>query len=348
MCGSVGASSSRARPAGQHAERLRPVLVARLEQQLQPEAHAEERLVRRDPADDRVDEAGVAEAVHRGRGRPDARDDDRVGAIDRVRVAGDDDLGTGGGQPLLDADEVAGAVVDDRDPGTRVVHPSEPFVEATPSRRGSGSHAVAQRAGEGLERGLGEVVVVAAGAAEVERRAGRPRERFERVLDELERQAADALAAERQVDDRVRPPADVDHGGRERLVHRHRRLAEAADPGPVAERLRERRAEDERDVFDRVVLVDLEVAGRPDLDVEQAVVRERREEVVVEPDPGRDPRQARAVEVERDVDLGLAGAAADADAPRAAVGDVEGAERGRHAWISELSWRAASMSRSFS
>ena len=144
------------------------------------------------------------------------------------------------------------------------------------------------------------------------------------------------------------PPADVDHRGRERFVHRHRRVAEAADPGPVAERLRERRAEHERDVLDRVVLVDIEVAGGPDLEVEQAVVGERREEVVVEADPGRDSRQARPVEVERHVDLGFAGAAADADSPCAAIGDVEGAERGRHAWISELSWRAASMSRSFS
>ncbi len=192
------------------------------------------------------------------------------------------------------------------------------------------------------------MVVVAAGAAEMERRAGRPRERLERVLDELERQAADALAAERQVDDRVWPTTDVDHCARERFVHRHRCLAEAANPGPIAERLRERRSQDERDVFDRVVLVDLEVAGRPDLDVEQAVVRERREEVVVEAHTRRDLRAARAVEIEGDVDLGLARAAADADPARAAIGDVEGAERGRHAWISELSWRAASMSRSFS
>ena len=42
--------------------------------------------------------------------------------------------------------------------------------------------------------------------------------------------------------------------------------------------------EHERDVLDGVVLVHLEVAGRPDLEVEQAVVGERAQEVVVEPD----------------------------------------------------------------
>ena len=79
-------------------------------------------------------------------------------------------------------------------------------------------------------------------------------------------------------------PTDVDHGGR-RAIRPSAPTPRRQRIGPVAERLRECRAEDERDVFDRVVLVDLEVAGGPDLDVEQAVVRERREEVVVEPIP---------------------------------------------------------------
>ena len=67
-----------------------------------------------------------------------------------------------------------------------------------------------------------------------------------------------------------------------------RGVAEAPDPGPVAEGLGERRAEDERHVLDGVVLVDLEVAGRLDGQIEQAVVGERRQEVVVEADTRRD------------------------------------------------------------
>ena len=67
-------------------------------------------------------------------------------------------------------------------------------------------------------------------------------------------------------------------------------MAEPGDPGPVAERLGERRAEDEGDVLDRVVLVDLEVAVGVDRQVEQAVVGERAQEVVVEADAGVDRR----------------------------------------------------------
>ena len=62
------------------------------------------------------------------------------------------------------------------------------------------------------------------------------------------------------------------------------------DPGPVAERLGEGGAEHERDVLDRVVLVDLEVAVGVDREVEQAVVGERAEQVVVEADAGIDRR----------------------------------------------------------
>ena len=52
-------------------------------------------------------------------------------------------------------------------------------------------------------------MVVAAARADVDRGTGRPRERLERVLDELERQASDAVPAEGQVDDGVRATADI-------------------------------------------------------------------------------------------------------------------------------------------
>ena len=116
------------RPAGQHAERLRAVLVTRFEAvagaQDTPRNGLSAAIQR-----DRVDEAGVAQAVHWWRGRTHARDHDRVGSLDGFGFTGDDHLGTGGCQALLDAHEVAGAIVDDGDPG-RVL-----FIRACPSSR---------------------------------------------------------------------------------------------------------------------------------------------------------------------------------------------------------------------
>jgi hypothetical protein len=168
------------------------------------------------------------------------------------------------------------------------------------------------------------------------------------VLDQLQRQRPDPLAAEGQVDNGVRPATDVDDGRGERLVHRHAGLPESMDPGAIAECLAEGDPEDERDVLDRVVLVDLEVAVRRDRQVEEAVMTERREEVVVEPESGRDRRVARAVEPERDGDVGLAGRARDRDSAALAGADRVVPDRGRHASASSRSSPAASIKRSFS
>ena len=68
----------------------------------------------------------------------------------------------------------------------------------------------------------------------------------------------------------VRPAAEVDRARRERLVHRHGRVAVAGDAAAVAERLVERLAEHDADVLGRVVRAGLEVARRLDVEVERA------------------------------------------------------------------------------
>ena len=113
---------------------MAPVLVAALEQELHPEADPEEGAVGGDPVPDRVDEAAPREAGHRRRGRADAGDDEAVGPGQVRRAPHHDHVGARDTERLVDADEVAGAVVDDGD----LRHPRLPFVEATPARRGSG------------------------------------------------------------------------------------------------------------------------------------------------------------------------------------------------------------------
>ena len=102
-----------------------------------------------------------------------------------------------------------------------------------------------------------------------------------------------------------RPEMSIAHI-RERLVHRHRRVAVAADPGAVAERLVERLAERDADVLDRVVGAGLEVAGRLD----HAGRAGRGGRAARACGRGSRPRSTAvdlaAVEVERDADLGLA------------------------------------------
>lgn len=85
-----------------------------------------------------------------------------------------------------------------------------------------------------------------------------------------------------------------------------------------------------------------------DGEVEQAVMGQRADEVVVEPDPGRDRGVAGTVEAERDRDVRFARRAGDGHPTTLARSDGQVAERGGHAGISFASAVAAAMRRSFS
>ena len=80
------------------------------------------------------------------------------------------------------------------------------------------------------------------------------------MLDERGVEGADELDHLRLVVHEVRPAGQVDGRLHQALVERHERVAEAAQPALVAERLAQRLAEREAGVLDRVVGVDLEVA----------------------------------------------------------------------------------------
>ena len=134
------------RPPPEEPQRVRPVLIAAIEQHLEAQTDPQERLACRHPGTDRVHEAVALQARHRrGRGAH-ARHDERVRAAQRLAVAGDRDLRADARERLIDADQVPGAMVDDGDANLSVDprwrrHPSEPLVDATPSRRGSDSQA---------------------------------------------------------------------------------------------------------------------------------------------------------------------------------------------------------------
>ena len=171
------------------------------------------------------------------------------------------------------------------------------------------------------------MVVVPAGAAQVEGRPRRARERLEGVFDELARQGPDLLGPERQVDHGVGATPDIEDRGREGFVHGHACRAEAVDAGPIAQRRRDRGTEDERHILDRVVVVDVEVAGRLDLEIDEGVMSQRGQEVVVEPDAGRDRCLARPVEPDADLDICLPRSPAEGGNASAALGCLERLER---------------------
>ena len=192
MCGRRGASLEHLGPAGQDAEVSAPSSSLPSNSSCSPRQIP--RYGRSARSQPRIGSSRPyrREARHGRAGGADPGHDEPVDAASVGRRAGEDDVGADRLQALADADEVAGAVVDDRDPRP-ARRAARAHLERALERRDARSPRIdlardAQRAAQRLERGLGEVMVVAARAAQVERCAGRSRERFQRVLDQLRRQ----------------------------------------------------------------------------------------------------------------------------------------------------------------
>src|SRR6266511_3389213 len=167
-------------------------------------------------------------------------------------------------------------------------------------------HRVAQAARDALERRLDDVVaVLARQRPHVQRDPGRERERPPELLGQLRVEGADPLGLRVDLVDEERATGQVERHLDERLVERHDRAREPAHAGLVAQRVLERGTEHDADVFDRVVSVDREVAFGIDAQVPAAVLAELLQHVVEERDPGRRARLAGAVDVERELNLGL-------------------------------------------
>src|SRR4051812_17018459 len=122
------------------------------------------------------------------------------------------------------------------------------------------------------------------------------RKPFEEVVDEFGLQIADPRRLYTEIDDSVRPTAKVDRRDRQRLVHRHDEIAGAVDPAPIAQGFRDRFSERDAEVFDGMVLIDVEIALRVDGQIEAAVPREQLEHVVQKPDTGPDLVLTAAIE----------------------------------------------------
>ena len=165
-------------------------------------------------------------------------------------------------------------------------------------------------AGHGLESRLDLVVVVYSGQhGEVEVDLRGKGEGLEEVVEEVGWQATDFAAEEAQVEHGVRPPAQVDRGAGKRFIEGHVGGAGADEPGLIAGSLGEGLAEADADVFDGVVVVDPEVAGAADFEVEHAVFGDVAEHVVEEADPGLGDELPGTIEVQLGINAGLGGAA---------------------------------------
>ena len=101
------------------------------------------------------------------------------------------------------------------------------------------------------------------------------------------------------------PPAQIHDRANERLVHRHIEKSVAADPGLVAKGFGDRLPKQNAGVLDRVVIINLDVALRRQLEIEQTMLGEESEHVVEERNPCGDFGNSRSVEIPGETDFGF-------------------------------------------
>jgi hypothetical protein len=139
--------------------------------------------------------------------------------------------------------------------------------------------------------------------------AGAPRKSVEEVVNEFGLQIAYETRTNFRVNDNGSASAEVDGSNAERFVHGHEEVACSIDSLLVPERAIKSLAEGNADVFDGVVLIDVEVALAGEFEIEAAVPREQLEHVIEESYAGGDLVLARAFDGEREIDLRLRGMA---------------------------------------
>jgi hypothetical protein len=140
MCGSVGAPVQADRSSRQKPERLGVALVAALEEELVAQADPKARPIGPNPFAQRLEQAALAQVGHRRAAAPTPGTTIASTPWSPAASVRHDHASAGGNERLADADHVRRAVVEhgnDRRRRRAGHQPSDPFVEATPLRRGS-------------------------------------------------------------------------------------------------------------------------------------------------------------------------------------------------------------------
>jgi hypothetical protein len=109
---------------------------------------------------------------------------------------------------------------------------------------------------------------------------------LEEVSHKFRLQITDKARPDFAVDGEGCAPAKIDGGNGKRLVHRHEEVTGAQDSAPVAERTIEGFAKRNANVFDSMMLIDVEIAIAFKFQVKRAVTSKQLKHVVEEPDAG--------------------------------------------------------------
>ena len=127
------------------------------------------------------------------------------------------------------------------------------------------------------------------------------------IFQQFGLQVAHVSHSQRSIQHQVGPAAQVNRGDGQRFIHRHHEVPGAIDTLFGTQRLAQKLAQDEAHVFHGVVLIDIQITTRLQIQVEAAVPGEKLQHMVEEANAGRDFVSAMAVQIQAPADIGLGG-----------------------------------------
>ncbi len=132
---------------------------------------------------------------------------------------------------------------------------------------------------------------------------GMMHEAVEEIFYKFRLQVAHEADSNQIFENQRRTAAQINRNHSESLIHRLDKVSCTIDASPVAERLRKELAQDDAHIFHCVMLIDVEIAGGFQLQVEAAVLGEQLQHVIEEADAGGDFVAAAPFERQAPADL---------------------------------------------
>ena len=130
-------------------------------------------------------------------------------------------------------------------------------------------------------------------------------------LNQLSIELADLLRWELDPIHKRHATTQIDRRCDQRLFHRQRHVTVASDPLLIAQRLIQAATEADSDIFDRVVMVNVQIANRFNLQIEESVPSKQGQHVIEETDARGDFILSAAIKIDGKLNLSFSGIASN-------------------------------------
>src|SRR5580658_548537 len=140
----------------------------------------------------------------------------------------------------------------------------------------------------------------------------RLRESLKEILQQLSLKIAHAPRRNSRAADAVRAATQINRRSRKRFIHGHQKVSSAQNAALRSQRLQHRFAKHDAHILDGVMLIDIEIAARLQIEVKSPMARNEFKHVVEKTYTGADARFSAPVEIKAQADVRLGSLAMDA------------------------------------